>query len=379
MSAPTVNNLTNLAVVDGANGYVGSNLIRSLLDDGRRVIALARGEGARTRAAVAGAVIRGSDDPDHALIDDALQCFDYSLSAPDLGLPAEALAALSAEPCDYWHLAANINFRPGNQEEVMAINVGGTRNAVAAFLRHAAPGSRYFLVSTAYCCGSDTIQPREAWYESAPPQHFRNTYERSKREGELVVREAMEQRELSGTVLRLGQIVGDSQSGRSSTDYGMYNLIRAVWAVARRKPGEHVRIEGHHDANMHLVPIDACVRWMRAVGDNSLSAPSPPIVHVVDQVPIPARDVVATIARHVPLELSIATTAELRDRPTTLLERVVAARMAYTGSYLSQPFQFGRANLDDLLGVEAVAVDEEVLDRVIGSFMRTLAIEFPAL
>jgi hypothetical protein len=60
-------------------------------------------------------------------------------------------------------------------------------------------------------------------------------------------------------------------------------------------------------------------------------------------------------------------------RPHTLLERIVAARIAYTGSYLDRPFHFSRANLDRLTTDEpGVAVTDDVLDRAVGAFLATL-------
>jgi nucleoside-diphosphate-sugar epimerase len=362
-------------IVDGATGYVGSNLVRSLTDDGHRTIALTRQSECDTRARVAAAVSAG---PGPFAGADNLDVRSFSLLAPDLGLDDDGLEALFGAPCDYWHLAANVNFRPGNQHAVTDTNVLGTRNTLEAFRKHAKPGSRYFLVSTAYCCGRDVDQPDERWYESAAPSHFRNFYELSKREAEIEARAMFEDFGITGAVLRLGQVVGDSRTGMSSSDYGMYNLIRAVWAVARRRPNELVRIEGHPEANLHLVPVDVCVRWMRDVSRSDVSAASPPIFHIVDH-PQPAQAVVDALARHIPLRVSIVPPIGFEAKPATTLERVVAARVAYTGSYLAQPFTFGRGHLEGVTSLHDAVVDDDMLDRMIGSYTSGLMADAPPL
>lgn len=355
-------------VVDGANGYVGSNLVRSLLDDGASVVALSRAGDAETRRKVDGAVIAdisGSYDPKR------LAVIPYELDRPDLGL-GSGVDDVFGTRCDFWHLAANITFQPGCYEEIESVNVGGTANTLTAFGDEAALGSLYHFVSTAYCCGTDTIQPVERWYDLAPPTAFRNFYEASKRAAELTVRTAFEREQIRGTVLRLGQVVGSSVSGRATTDYGLYNLIRAISAIARRRPDHHVRIEGHPDANLHLVPIDITIDAMRAVASHPAANGDGRVAHLVEPVPVLASEVLAAIERHLPMRMTLVSPDDLNAEPRTQLERVVAARIAYTGSYLARPFEFGRATLDSLGVAAGPTVSPEVLDLIIEQFVESL-------
>lgn len=362
-----------VAVIDGASGYIGSNLARLLLDEGQEVVALSRRGREETRRVIDEAVVaRGHRMPRDA----RLAVVDYDLLAPGLGLSGDAGQTVFGQPCDYWHLAADVNFRPTFRDRIMAVNVEGTANTLAAFRALAPPGSTYVFVSSAYSCGYETEQPAERWYDDADDSSFRNFYEASKRRAELLVRNAIDAG-ISGVVLRLGQVVGDSETGRSTSDYGIYNLMRAVWTVARRRPGEHIRIEAHPASSLHLLPIDACVQWMRAVAQNNVGALSPPVVHVVDREPVRVGTLVEAIERSVPLRISVVTPDDFARTPSTRLERVVAARMAYMGAYLDAPFIFGRGNLDRLTEGEPRALDDEALDRVVSSFLLALREEFP--
>lgn len=368
-----------VAVVDGPTGFVGANLVASLVADEIPVTALSRRDAATTRQHVADASILSGAVRSGGSIDvGGIEVVPYLLERANLGLDDATLERVFREPCDLWHLAANVNFRAGNRAEVLDVNVGGTAAVLAAFERWARPGSRFLLVSTAYCCGVETDQPVERWYDPATPSAFRNFYEYSKRSAEQLVQDAIE-RGTEAAVLRLGQVVGDSRTGQSATDYGMYNLIRAVWAVARRRPNERVRIEAHRDASLHLVPIDAAIRWMRAIAVAELASFDCAIFHVIDRQPVAVSEVTNALCRWLPLDLSVVDPAGFEARPSTRLERVVAARLAYTGSYLDQPFRFGRAHLDRLTPGEQTVTTLAALDRIVGAFVNELPSSLPVL
>lgn len=362
-----------VAVIDGASGYIGSNLARFLLDQGQTVLALSRRGEVETRRLIESAVVaRGC-----ALrLSARVTVVDYDLLAPALGLSGASRHAVFSRPCTYWHVAADVNFRPTFRDRLMAVNLEGTANTLAAFREHAAPGSHYAFVSSAYCCGHDTDQPVERWYANADDSAFRNYYEASKRRAELLVRDAIEAG-MSGVVLRLGQVVGDSVTGESTSDYGVYNLMRTVWSVARRRPCEHVRIEAHPASNLHLVPIDACVRWMALISEQRWAALAAPVVHVIDRQSVPLSDFVAAVGRNVPLTIAVAEADDFARLPSTRLERIVAARMAYTGAYLDMPFVFGRDHLDRLTRGESQVLDDEALERVVSSFVGELKAQYP--
>ncbi len=360
------------AVVDGATGFVGANLAASLLSDGASVSLLSRQHGPATRQKVRSASIVSASASSALPFDlSSTEVVPFALDQPDLGLDDAQLARLFSSPCEFWHVAANVNFRAGNRDEVIDTNVGGTASTLAAFERYAAPGSRYLFVSTAYCCGYAVDQPVERWYETAPPSVFRNYYEYSKRQAELLVRSAID-RGVDAAVLRLGQVVGDSRTGHAETDYGMYNLIRSMWSVARRRPNEHLRIEAHDAATLHLVPIDATVRWMRAVASSELSDVNEPIFHIVDRRPVAGAEMIVALSKWLPLKISVASPTDFQKSPPTQLDRVVAARLAYTGSYLEQPFLFGRENLDRLTKNERQVTTPEALDRIVGALVDEL-------
>lgn len=342
-------------VIDGANGFVASHLIATLLARGEQVIGLAR----------------ASEEVVRRRVRDALECLDLapttqlrvrglSLEGKDLGLDA---AEVFAEPCIFWHTAALITFFPRREEELLKVNVAGSANALATFERHARPGSRFVSVGTAYQCGLDTgrVSP-EDWFTHSPPGRFRNFYEYSKREAELELARSRPMRDGVAAVARLGVMVGHSRTGRALTDYGLYDFLRVMAFFARRQPGERVRIPCHPDANLHLAPIDSTIDRLLPLATRDLSRP---IFHVVDGHPVPVADLFAAINAHLPIELVPATRQELERRPFTRFEAVVNMRAKYTATYLQHHYDFEVRDPG-----QPAAVTTEVLDRLVDWYVR---------
>ncbi|MFI5706949.1 SDR family oxidoreductase [Kribbella sp. NPDC051620] len=353
-------------IVDGSTGFVGANLIHRLLANGNQVTALARQPAEAVHHQITTAAIA-----DGYLNPTGLEVLGWSLDETNLGLAQATLEELFAEPCDYWHLAAAITFRPGNHEELQQVNVDGTRTALDVFHKYAPPGSRFFQVSSAYSCGLVTDEVPELWHPSAEPHEFRNYYEYTKREAELLYADT------PGAVLRLGQIVGDSRTGRAATDYGLYDYIRAIHTITRRRPNERLRVVGDPTAELHLVPVDACVRWMtdlatRDLATRDLSQLTAPIIHLVDSVSVTAAKVAEMISAHLPVDLRIAPQDEVATTPLNQLERVLEARMTYTGKYISHSIKFRRDNLPALGIDEPPTVSDDVLDRLVGAYAHSL-------
>jgi long-chain acyl-CoA synthetase len=112
------------------------------------------------------------------------------LTHPTLGLESEAWTALVHRVTHIVHSAAELRF-DGELDEMRRINVEGTRHLLDfARAAHAHHGiARYAHVSTSYVAGGRTGDVAEA--DLSNKHGFSNTYEQTKYEGELLVREAM--------------------------------------------------------------------------------------------------------------------------------------------------------------------------------------------
>ncbi|MCP2340680.1 SDR family oxidoreductase [Actinomadura rupiterrae] len=347
-------------VVDGANGYVGANLISAMISAGDVVHALARVPGDVVAERVRSAPTAPTD-----LGMERLHPLCYALTSQSLGLSEEAVTGLFAVPCDYWHLAAVVNFNPGRRDELEAVNVAGTRRALEVFARHAKPGSRFFLISTAYVCGTEQRTFHEEWNERTDPEHFRNFYELTKNQSELVLRDYLRDGRVDGAAIRLGQVVGHSVTGHADTDYGVYDFMRTVSRFARRWPGRAIRVKGDPESALHWLPIDSCVDALLGIARSAVGDFDPPIFHALAANAVPVKDFLATISDRLPVDLSIVSPDEVDDHSMSRIERLVDARLSYTGKYINRTFAFDQSNLVRALGEPPAAVDRAMVDRLV--------------
>ena len=254
----------------GGTGLLGSYLIRDLLRAGVKLAVLVRGtrfESAVSR--IENLVAHWETHSGHALPRPVV--LEGNLCEPGLGLSSDA-AKWAAENCrSILHNAASLTFHADSSDgEPWRSNLHGTRH-VLEFARNAKL-RQFHHVSTAYVCGlrQDLVFENEL----DVGQKHGNDYEASKFQAEQLVREA----EFldSVTVYRPAIILGDSQTGYTTTFHGFYVPLKLVSTLLTRSavPGmtregmgeiiklvserlrEILQLQGHECKN--LVPVDWC-------------------------------------------------------------------------------------------------------------------------
>jgi long-chain acyl-CoA synthetase len=216
----------------GATGFVGKEILSRFLErDDRRVFALVRAD--------------NDDDaagrlPEH----DRLTAVAGDIEQSGLGLAPETRERVRREVGTVVHCAASVSFDL-SLEESRSVNVEGTRR-VLELARSCTRLERFTYVSTAYVAGEPGRLFRED--ELAVGQRFRNAYERSKFEAELVLR--AEGADLPLQILRPSIVVGDSSTGRTSSFNVLYGPLKAY---AR---GRVPAIPARRDAPVDIVPVD---------------------------------------------------------------------------------------------------------------------------
>lgn len=234
-------------LLTGVTGFVGMELlVRLLLRTDREVIAL----------------VRGTDDGDaSARIDELLKTLiaparrmefrarvravASDLEQPLLGLSQATWDGLAACIGAVVHCAASVRHTL-ELADARRINVGGTRE-ILRLARDAYDSGhldRIVHVSSAYVAGDRAGRPAEG--EADVGQHLRNTYERTKLEGEQVVRASG----LPVAIVRPSIVVGDSGSGWTPAFNTIYPVCRAI-ARGVRDP-----LPGDPAGRVDIVPID---------------------------------------------------------------------------------------------------------------------------
>jgi thioester reductase-like protein len=180
--------------------------------------------------------------------DSQMDVLSGDISLFRLGLSDKKYEELLSQITDVFHLAAIYDLAVP-EEIARKVNVTGTRNVVE--LCKAVRGLKTLVYfSTCYVAGKRTGTILEDELEMG--QGFKNHYEETKFEAEVIVRDAM--KEVPTIVIRPAVVVGDSKTGETQKFDGPYFgmiLIDALKILQIPLP-----YLGDSEAEVNLVPID---------------------------------------------------------------------------------------------------------------------------
>jgi thioester reductase-like protein len=249
-------------LVTGAGGFLAGDLLPRLLNSyrGSAIYLLLRAESAeevseRRKVIVDRANLSGADA-------ERIIALAGDIERPELGL-GNGYDRLAATVSEIYHSAACTRFDQ-KLEEARRINVTGTENLLNFARRAHQTGhfSRFHHVSTAYVAGNRIGAVREDELDCG--QDFFNTYEQSKFEAEMMLREA--RTELPVTIYRPSIIVGDSRTGRTLHYFVLYEPVK--WFSNGQLPFLPCRPE----VRLDIVPVDYVCDAMVAIGRRPESA-----------------------------------------------------------------------------------------------------------
>jgi thioester reductase-like protein len=246
---------------------------------------------------------------------------------------------------EVWHLAAVYDLAVGARQ-AQRVNVDGTAH-VLEFCRTRPHLKRLHYVSTCYVSGRYDGVFAENDLEVG--QSFRNHYESTKYDAEVLVRKAMADG-LPATVYRPGIVVGDARTGATQKYDGPYYLATFL----RRQPGLAVvpQLGPPDEVQVSLVPRDYVVDAMATLSASrvslgrtyALTDPAPPSVRRVVDAFAGALD-----RRVLWVPLPLAVTHALVDRVPGL-ERLLGLP-AEALDYFASPTRYDTTNaVNDLTG-----------------------------
>lgn len=169
------------------------------------------------------------------------------LRKPYLGVSSEDQKNVTGACERYLHCAASVRFDMP-LDEARAINVGGTKGVLdlARVSQDNGILDRVDIVSTAYVAGKQVGLVKEQQHEST--YDFKNTYEQSKHEAEVLAWNAMEM--LPICILRPSIVVGEAAGGRTSNFNTIYSLVQ-VYARGMLR-----FLPANKKTPIDLVPVD---------------------------------------------------------------------------------------------------------------------------
>jgi nucleoside-diphosphate-sugar epimerase len=321
-------------LLTGATGFLGSHLAARLIQDGHHVIAVARSAKnvaakSRVEAALRKAGAEGLEN---------LQVLDGDISLPDFGLNECAKKQIVSSTEEVWHCAASLSFQQEDRDEIFRMNVDGTRHLLD--LVKLMPSPRLQHVSTAYIAGNRPDLALET--EINVGQTFKNAYEESKCQAELLIAEEQRKGTITACVYRPSIVIGDSKSGRATHFHGVYAFIRGLWAALerfrRRMPEAGpvnlpLRVLGAETQTLNFVPIDYVVDCMVEISARPDSIGG--TYHLANPVPTENRVWLPNICRVLHVEgIQLVGENSFLKTPMTRLEALFQKQMAFYCQYL---------------------------------------------
>lgn len=335
-----------IVFLTGAAGLIGGELAARLCAVGHGVVALVRSN----------PEIRANDG--RLLASPPLSA---SLPAPGeivsvsgnvalegLGLDDSAHQLLANKIDLVIHCAAITDFDAA-EEVYRRVNVGGTANVLAF-----APHARFLHVSTAYVCGLKDGPIGET--ERDPAFGFANGYERSKTDGEALVRA----RGTNAVIARPSIVVGDHQSGAIRSFDTFYQFFKLV------AEGRLTTLPVSPDSTLDFVPIDHVVGGLTDIVDH-WEAAAGKAFHLSSGAPISMAVLAEAIRRFEHLsEPRLVLPQDFVETDLPAGERRLYKRVAaYYSSYFQRSPRFATDNLKALSNRTCPPVDAEALDRMI--------------
>ncbi len=353
-------------IVNGANGYVASHFINELLNKKQEVFAFVRNNGEESSESRMNKVLAGINNLDN-FESQNLNVFNYNLNDADYSLSKRQLNDIFKEEGDFFHFAACLKFNVKDQDEIFRTNVEGVENSINLFLNYSKPGSRFFFISSVYSCGIFSDLFGEKFYDNQPIDFFRNYYEQSKRYAENTIKTYIENRNLKAHIFRLSQVVGNNKTGKTITDYGVFDFTKRIENLSNHFPNKTIRIKVDPDSTQNLIPIDSVIDYLMKTQNVS---ELPVITNFIGKNYTKNDTIIQTINRILPVNL--IQDKNIKSEKMNLLERRVAAGMSFTGVYANVNLKFSHKNLDKYFSPDGNEVTGESLNKMMKYFIQDI-------
>jgi len=249
-------------LLTGATGYIGHNLLRTWLEKTDQRINLI----VRSRHGVSPALrierslreVYSSDV--YARWSGRLQILEGDVSHERMGLDPHVYESLTKNVSNIIHCAAAARFDL-SLEDARQTNVCGVEN-ILTFAKRCPNLQKLDYIGTAYVAGIRSGVVLED--ELDVGQEHRNTYERSKFEAELLVRQWMARLPIS--VIRPSVVICDSKTGEASDHNGFYRALRMYLLEGLSL------LPGEPSSLLDLVPVDYVCEAIFRIAHNPNSA-----------------------------------------------------------------------------------------------------------
>ncbi|WP_461201112.1 SDR family oxidoreductase [Anoxybacillus sp. TBDG-1] len=316
-------------LVTGATGFLGQNLVKTLVRKGYTTYLIVRDE-EKTRQIF-------QDEMPH------IRILKGDVRLPFLGLSQNERQTIKNKIDIIYHCAALVKFDEDLREQIFQTNIDGTKHTLQLAKELNIP--RFFHVSTAYTLGCEE-HGKEALYDTN--RLFSNPYEESKCIAEHEVWKYKDTFDIS--IFRPSIIVGDSQNGVAQSDYTIYGVIKVFEAFrdfCEKRKKDHIRLFISDHATANFIPVDfvvdALVKGIERAEKNR-------IYHIVTSNHLHMLEIMKSLKELASFgQLQIISTPF--DDWTTLERRLMIALSPFQ-PYLNRRIEFEHTNTNKLIEKE---------------------------
>lgn len=287
------------AFFTGFPGFIASRIIREAFDkyNYERVYTIVLATQLEKAEQEKKAIL--SQFPDKEIV-----IIEGDITLPQLDLSDETVIMLQDQVEVVWHLAAIYDLavpRP----IAWKVNVHGTE-MMNLFVEDLPQLKRYVYFSTAYVAGTREGNLLET--ELVRPENFKNYYEETKFEAELLVNQLKDH--IPVTIIRPGIVRGDSKTGETIKFDGPYFILNMIDRLKRLPMIPYI---GQSKSRINVVPVDYIFR--AAMYLSELEEAKGATVHLTDPNPHPVQEVYRAFVKeitgktpkgHIPLNLAQA-------------------------------------------------------------------------
>lgn len=209
-----------------------------------------------------------------------IELIEGDITSSKLGLEDEVIETIKNNINTFWHLAAIYDLAVP-RDLAWKVNVDGTRN-VNEFVKNLPNLNRYMYFSTAYVAGKREGLLLET--ELIRPKEFKNYYEETKYEAEILVEEVKQF--VPTTIIRPGIVVGNSVTGETIKFDGPYFFLNLIDKLKFLPVVPYI---GRSTSTVNVVPVDYIIN--AAVFLSGKESAAGKTVHLTDPNPHPIQEV----------------------------------------------------------------------------------------
>lgn len=323
------------AVFTGFPGFIASQLIRKSIEQDRTIGV----------TAIILASERDKAKEEARRIQEETGCQSIRIMEGDitkqgLGLNQEDQSYFENKKIIFWHLAAIYDLAVP-RDLAWKVNVEGTKT-VNEFVSGLTGLERYMYFSTAYVAGNREGNLRED--ELIRPESFKNFYEETKFEAEVLVEEL--KKEFPVTILRPGIVRGHSITGETIKFDGPYFFLNMIEQFRKLPIIPYV---GKSSSYINVVPIDYIIE--ASVYLSKLEAATGETIHLTDPNPHPVEEVYRSMVYHLSGKIPKGRLPK-KMAAMSMKNKIVRKRLGVeieTLDYMDWPASFDTSNAVKLL------------------------------